>query len=292
MVPGVVDLSNLAAESQGVARIVLESVQDMLLKLALQIARADYEMRRERQRQGLELAKAAGKYAGRKADTATHARILALRAAGHSIERTADLAGSSASQVKRICAMHRAAHPVAGAATPSRCARHGDPLGSRREREPVHARQNAVAKGHRFHGQRFVAGSIVIMNERQVSPAGGSVLAGRAVVSIDLPEMPRLSSQGGSEVRLLDLQQRELDLNIVGSGDIEASGQVELLVVNIAGSGAVDARELRADEARLVSISELESLVGADEVNISATPAVKAMKPSSTWALPSGCELS
>jgi DNA invertase Pin-like site-specific DNA recombinase len=112
-VPGVVDLSDLAAESQGVAKIVLESVQDMLLKLALQIAREDYETRRERQRQGVELARAAGKYAGRKADTVTHARILALRAAGHSIERTADLAGCSASQVKRICAMHRAAQPVA-----------------------------------------------------------------------------------------------------------------------------------------------------------------------------------
>src|SRR5574340_1181044 len=59
-VPGVVDLSELAAEANGVAKIVLESVQDMLLKLALQIARDDYEDRRERQRQGVELAKQAG----------------------------------------------------------------------------------------------------------------------------------------------------------------------------------------------------------------------------------------
>ena len=107
-VPGVVDLSDLAAASEGVAKIVLESVQDMLLKLALQIARDDYETRRERQRQGVELAKAAGKYAGRKADTATHERIVALRGAGHSIERTAELAGCSESQVKRVCAMRRA----------------------------------------------------------------------------------------------------------------------------------------------------------------------------------------
>jgi hypothetical protein len=49
-VPGVVDLSDLAAEAKGVAKVVLESVQDMLLKLALQIARDDYEDRRERQR--------------------------------------------------------------------------------------------------------------------------------------------------------------------------------------------------------------------------------------------------
>ena len=65
-VPGVVDLSDLAAEAQGVAKIVLESVQDMLLKLALQMARDDYEDRRERQRQGIELAKRDGRYKGRR----------------------------------------------------------------------------------------------------------------------------------------------------------------------------------------------------------------------------------
>ncbi|SQA82444.1 putative resolvase [Citrobacter freundii] len=37
-VPGVVDLSDLAAEAQGVAKIVLEAVQIMLFRLALQMA--------------------------------------------------------------------------------------------------------------------------------------------------------------------------------------------------------------------------------------------------------------
>jgi DNA invertase Pin-like site-specific DNA recombinase len=104
-VPGVVDLSELAAEAQGVAKIVLESVQDMLLKLALQMARDDYETRRDRQQQGVELARAAGKYTGRRADAVMHGRIVALRGAGHSIAETARLAGCSASQVKRVWAM-------------------------------------------------------------------------------------------------------------------------------------------------------------------------------------------
>ena len=81
-VPGLVDLSDLAAETDGVARIVLESVQELLLKLALQMARDDYETRRERQSQGVRLAKAAGKYAGRVPDTVAHQRIVAHRAAG------------------------------------------------------------------------------------------------------------------------------------------------------------------------------------------------------------------
>lgn len=67
-VPGVVDLSDLAAEAQGVAKIVLEAVQIMLFRLALQMARDDYEDRRERQRQGIELARQAGRYKGRRAD--------------------------------------------------------------------------------------------------------------------------------------------------------------------------------------------------------------------------------
>jgi len=63
-IAGVIDLNELAASAQGVSRIVLESVQDMLLKLALQMARDDYEDRRERQRQGIALAKGAGRYPG------------------------------------------------------------------------------------------------------------------------------------------------------------------------------------------------------------------------------------
>jgi DNA invertase Pin-like site-specific DNA recombinase len=107
-VPGLVDLSDLAAETDGVARIVLESIQALLLKLALQSARDDYETRRERQRQGVQLAKAAGKYPGRIPDTTTHERIVALRTAGQTIERTAELAQCSSSQVKRIWAAHLA----------------------------------------------------------------------------------------------------------------------------------------------------------------------------------------
>tara|TARA_B100000929_G_C15317673_1_gene356112 strand:+ start:353 stop:505 length:153 start_codon:yes stop_codon:yes gene_type:complete len=40
-VPGIVDLSDIAAEIDGVAKVVLESVQEMLLKVALQMAHDD-----------------------------------------------------------------------------------------------------------------------------------------------------------------------------------------------------------------------------------------------------------
>lgn len=109
VVPGLVDLSDLAGAADGVAKIVLQSVQDLLLKLALQMAREEYETRRDRQRQGIQLAKAAMKYHGRTPNVSAHERILALRAAGQSIRRTAELIGCSRSQVKRVSAIYRTA---------------------------------------------------------------------------------------------------------------------------------------------------------------------------------------
>lgn len=103
-VPGIIDLSELADGADGVARVVLESVQDMLLRLALQMARDDYETRRERQRQGIELAKGSGRYQGRKADARRRAQVLALRTAGQSIAKAAAMTGYSLAQVKRIWA--------------------------------------------------------------------------------------------------------------------------------------------------------------------------------------------
>jgi DNA invertase Pin-like site-specific DNA recombinase len=113
-IPGIVDLSELVAESNGVAKIVLESVQSMLLRIALQMARDDWETRKERQRHGVELAKQIpGKYAGRKADTATHERIIELREAGRTIAETAKRVGCSTAQVKRIWAKHQGSKATA-----------------------------------------------------------------------------------------------------------------------------------------------------------------------------------
>lgn len=108
-VPGVVDLSDLVEDSTGVTRIVLEAVQDMLLKVALQTARDDYEDRRKRQQQGIEQAKKDNRFTGRRADKKLHERIVALRTRGESIADTAHLAGCSTSTVKRVWAAHKAA---------------------------------------------------------------------------------------------------------------------------------------------------------------------------------------
>ena len=58
---------------------------------------------------GRHVLKGAGRSGGRKGDRATHARIVALREAGKSIAKTAELADCDRSTVKRVWAAHRAA---------------------------------------------------------------------------------------------------------------------------------------------------------------------------------------
>ncbi|MGC3875342.1 recombinase family protein [Halomonas sp. GXIMD04776] len=103
-IPGIFDFSDLVEESEGITRIVLESVQEMLLKLALQMARDDYEERRRRQQEGIELAKEKGLFTGRRPDKTLHERIMALRSANFSIAETARIAGCSEASVKRVWA--------------------------------------------------------------------------------------------------------------------------------------------------------------------------------------------
>lgn len=106
-IPGVVDLTELAQTQSGVAKVVLESVQDMLLKVALQLARDDYENRRKRQKEGIALAKRNGRYNGRKPDIQLHKRIIENRKSGTSIARTAELNSCSISLVKSVWSQHQ-----------------------------------------------------------------------------------------------------------------------------------------------------------------------------------------
>lgn len=107
-VPGLVDLADVVTTSHGVTKLVLEAVQDLLLKILLQMARENYETMRRRQSEGIALAKEQGRYkGGRKADKKRHERIVALRKARHSIAETARLEDCSESLVKLVRRQHR-----------------------------------------------------------------------------------------------------------------------------------------------------------------------------------------
>ena len=62
-----------------------------------------------------------------------------------------------------------------------------------------------------------------------------------------------------------------------------AGKAIAWLIPNTTGLGALD--------RYIVSIAELEQRLGAASVRISTSAALKAMKPQTTWALPSGCSV-
>ena len=89
-------------DSDELSRRILAATNGMLLEVVAAQAAADYEQRRKRQAQGIEKAKRQGKYRGRPIDETAHQRVAAILRDGHSIRRTADLAGVSPSTVQRV----------------------------------------------------------------------------------------------------------------------------------------------------------------------------------------------
>lgn len=81
---------------------MLAAINSMLVDMMAAIARKDYEQRRERQAQGIEKAKAQGRYKGRPVDEDLHKRVRELLAADLGIRATARLAGCSTTTVLKI----------------------------------------------------------------------------------------------------------------------------------------------------------------------------------------------
>ncbi|WP_458527258.1 recombinase family protein [Onishia taeanensis] len=80
---------------------MLDAVNSMLMDMLAAVAHKDWEDRRRRQRQGIELAKREGRYKGRPVNEEVYARILELRRHGLSIRKTADIVGCGISTVQR-----------------------------------------------------------------------------------------------------------------------------------------------------------------------------------------------
>ena len=103
-IPNIIDLTELMTASQTeLSKIIMTSIQDMLLKMSLQIARDDYELRRERQLAGIALARKNKKYKGRKPDLNKHQLILDLWRTNNFTEvEIAKKVGCSLPHVKRV----------------------------------------------------------------------------------------------------------------------------------------------------------------------------------------------
>lgn len=105
-VPGLIDMTEILAahKSDSIACAVLESLQNLLVKIMVAQAHNDYATRRERQAQGIALTRKnePHKYKGKPANKALHARILELLGEGFSIRKVAELLDCNPSTVQRV----------------------------------------------------------------------------------------------------------------------------------------------------------------------------------------------
>ena len=69
---------------------ILSAVNDMLIEILASVARRDYEQRRQRQKQGIELAKAKGVYKGKQPNTKRYTAILAMLDSGATYQKIID----------------------------------------------------------------------------------------------------------------------------------------------------------------------------------------------------------
>lgn len=83
-------------------KALIEAVNRMLLDMLAAVARKDYTDRRRRQEQGIEKAKTAGLYKGRRADAKRHAVIADLLDQGVSWSQVSAATGASRSTIKRV----------------------------------------------------------------------------------------------------------------------------------------------------------------------------------------------
>jgi DNA invertase Pin-like site-specific DNA recombinase len=121
-VPDLIDLSEVIDNSTDpLVQIVLEANQKMMLKIALHMARKDYEQRATKQASGIAETKATDKlkplaerkYKGRKPDTVANAKIVELRKLDYTIAKIATTLNVSESQVKLILKKAKAEQALA-----------------------------------------------------------------------------------------------------------------------------------------------------------------------------------
>lgn len=127
---------------------------------------------------------------------------------------------------------------------------------------------NAVGNITISRGNR--ATQVFYGNVGTVLVGGGLVSLGKRVtVEIALPNLPAACIKGSGDLSLDGLLQDEIDLKIIGSGCISATGEVMRLKAAISGSGDVKAKELMA------SIAELR-VSGSGDIKAKATQALVA----------------
>lgn len=89
------------------------------------------------------------------------------------------------------------------------------------------------------------------------------------VVKLSAPELHALESNGAGDTSLANLRGNTLRLNLNGSGDIKATGQIRQLSARLRGSGDIKAKQLNAEYAEI-------NISGSGDADIYARKSLKA----------------
>ncbi len=70
-------------------------------------------------------------------------------------------------------------------------------------------------------------------------------------VNVNAPEYDEVSISGSGDINIIDFKNDNLSLNISGSGDITANGEVQTLIAKISGSGNLMSKEIKSKFATI-----------------------------------------
>ena len=88
-------------------------------------------------------------------------------------------------------------------------------------------------------------------------------------VNVNAPEYDEVSISGSGDINIIDFKNDNLSLNISGSGDITANGEVQILIAKISGSGDIISAEL-------ISKSATITINGSGDAKIWASDSISA----------------
>ena len=91
----------------------------------------------------------------------------------------------------------------------------------------------------------------VINNNLQISINKNYSSTEGIEVNVNAPEYDEVSISGSGDINIIDFKNDNLSLNISGSGDITANGEVQTLIAKISGSGDIISAELISKSATI-----------------------------------------
>jgi hypothetical protein len=86
---------------------------------------------------------------------------------------------------------------------------------------------------------------------------------------VTVSDLARLTNQGAGDVKIVDANSNQLDLDSTGAASIEAGGRAKSITISSTGAGKIDAGNLHAEKARVaVSGAASVEVYASDQLDV------------------------